>query len=69
MDVDYLLEPTAGGTATIATIRIRGSARGMYGLPGPFLGPMVRRSVAGDLRRLKRIVERREGSNPGPNTR
>lgn len=59
MDVDYLLEPTAGGTATMATIRIRGSARGMYGLPGPFLGPMVRRSVASDLRRLKRIVERR----------
>jgi hypothetical protein len=29
----------------------------MYGLPGPLLGPMIRRSVTGDLRRLKRIVE------------
>lgn len=57
MDVAYLLEPIDGGRATQATIRIRGNARGMYGLPGPFLGPMVRRSVTSDLRRLKRIVE------------
>jgi hypothetical protein len=34
----------------------------MYGLPGPLLGPMVRRSVHGDLRRLKRIVESDRGS-------
>jgi len=61
MDVDYLLEPLDGGQATQATIRIRGDAKGMYGLPGPFLGPMVRRSVSGDLRRLKRIVEGRGG--------
>jgi Polyketide cyclase / dehydrase and lipid transport len=57
MDVDYSLEPLDGGEATQASIRIRGQARGMYGLPGPLLGPMVRRSVAGDLRRLKHIVE------------
>jgi Polyketide cyclase / dehydrase and lipid transport len=57
MDVDYSLEPLDGGEATQASIRIRGQARGMYGLPGPLLGPMVRRSVAGDLRRLQRIVE------------
>jgi len=63
MDVDYLLEPIKEGQATKATIRIRGNGRGMYGLPGPLLGPMVRRSVTGDLRRLKRIVENR-GSAP-----
>jgi len=57
MDVDYLLEPVAGGRGTKASIRIRGETKGMYGLPGPLLGPMIRRSVAGDLRRLKRIVE------------
>ena len=57
MDVDYVLDPLDGGTATRATIRIRGEAKGMYGLPGPLLRPMVRRSVTGDLRRLKRIVE------------
>jgi hypothetical protein len=59
MDVDYLLEPIEEGRATRATIRIRGNAKGLYGLPGPFLGPMVRRSVTGDLQRLKRIVESR----------
>jgi hypothetical protein len=58
MDVDYVLEPVDGGRATQASIRIRGEGKGMYGLPGPLLSPMIRRSVAGDLRRLKRIVER-----------
>jgi polyketide cyclase/dehydrase/lipid transport protein len=58
MDVDYRLEPIDGGRRTRASIRIRGEGRGMYGLPGPLLGPMVRRSVQGDLRRLQAIVER-----------
>jgi hypothetical protein len=58
MDVDYVLEPVDGGRTTQASIRIRGEGKGMYGLPGPLLGPMIRRSVTGDLRRLKRIVER-----------
>src|SRR5439155_157625 len=57
MDVDYGLEPLEGGRATRASIRIRGAARGMYGLLGPFTGMMVKRSVGGDLRRLKAIVE------------
>ncbi|MGH2393355.1 MAG: SRPBCC family protein [Candidatus Limnocylindria bacterium] len=57
MDVDYQLQPLDGGRATQASIRIRGEGRGMYGLPGPLMGPMVRRSVLGDLKRLKRIVE------------
>jgi hypothetical protein len=57
MDVDYVLEPLDDGRATQASIRIRGEGKGMYGLPGPLLGPMIRRSVTGDLRRLKRIVE------------
>jgi hypothetical protein len=57
MDVDYVLEPLEGGRATRASIRIRGAARGIYGLLGPFTGMMVKRSVGGDLRRLKNIVE------------
>ncbi len=57
MDVEYRLEPVDDGRATQASIRIRGQGRGMYGLPGPFMGWMVRRSVLGDLRRLKAIVE------------
>jgi hypothetical protein len=58
MDVDYVLEPIAGGQATQASIRIRGEGRGMYGMPGWLAGPIVRRSVQSDLSRLKQIVER-----------
>ena len=56
MQVDYHLEPVDGGRATRASIRIRGAGRGMYGLPGFLIGPMVRRSVLSDLERLERIV-------------
>jgi hypothetical protein len=56
MDVEYRLEPLDGGRRTRASIRVRGEARGMYGLPGPLLGLMVRRSVAGDLKRLAGLV-------------
>jgi hypothetical protein len=60
MDVDYHLEPVDEGRATRASIRIRGDAKGMYGaMPGPLMGWMVRRSVQGDLQRLKRIIESR----------
>jgi Polyketide cyclase / dehydrase and lipid transport len=55
MDVTYALEPSARGTT--ARIRIRGEARGMYGLLGPLTPWMVRRSVQSDLGRLKRAVE------------
>lgn len=58
MQVDYRLEPLVGGRRTRASIRIRGEAAGMYRLPGPLLGPMIRRSVTGDLRRLASIVAR-----------
>jgi hypothetical protein len=57
MEVDYVLEPLGDGSRTRASIRVRGQAAGMYRLPGPLLGPMVRRSVADDLRRLRRLVE------------
>jgi Polyketide cyclase / dehydrase and lipid transport len=58
MDVDYRLEPIDGDRRTRASIRIRGSAAGMYGaMPGPLMRWMVRRSVQGDLKRLKRLVE------------
>jgi len=57
MDVDYRLEPLDNGRRTRASIRIRGHGRGMYGLPARIMAPLVRRSVLGDLKRLKRIVE------------
>jgi hypothetical protein len=55
MDVTYVLEPT--DSATAASIRIQGEARGFYGILGPLTPLMVKRSVTGDLRRLKKLVE------------
>ena len=56
MEVDYRLEP-AGPGQTHASIRVRGSGGTVYGMPGFLQSPIVRRSVQGDLGRLKRIVE------------
>jgi hypothetical protein len=56
MDVTCELAPAADGGATDASIRIRGEAKGMYGLLGPLTPVMVRRSVEGDLKRLRRAV-------------
>jgi hypothetical protein len=56
MQVDYRLEPIEGAR-TRASIRIRGETAGPYRLPGPLLSFMVRRSVSGDLKRLRRLVE------------
>jgi hypothetical protein len=55
MDVTYELQPAGPGTR--ASIRIQGEARGVYGLLGPLTPIMVRRSVQGDLGRLKRALE------------
>jgi hypothetical protein len=63
MDVTYNLEPAGGGS--VATIRIQGEARGMYGLLGPLTPSMVRRSVQSDLARLKAAVEADRGTAAG----
>lgn len=57
MAVTYSFEPADGGTRM--AIRVQGEPGGMYRLAGPFLPGMVRHSVAGDLRRLKGIIESR----------
>jgi hypothetical protein len=49
--VDYSVRPADGGS--IVTIRNYGTAKFSI----PFMATMMRMSVAGDLRRLKRIVE------------
>jgi hypothetical protein len=56
MQVTYSFEDLVD--RTLASIRVRGAPGGAYRLAGPLLPGMVRRSVAGDLRRLKRIMER-----------
>ena len=54
MDVTYEFEPGGGGTR--ARIRRAGRARRLPAA-GPLLPGMVRRSVTGDLRRLKQTLE------------
>jgi hypothetical protein len=49
--VDYSIAPRDGGS--LVTIRNYGAASFSF----PFMATMMRMSVAGDLRRLKRIVE------------
>jgi hypothetical protein len=49
--VDYSISPADGGSTV--TIRNYGAASFSF----PFIGTMMRMSVAGDLQRLKRIVE------------
>jgi len=53
-----------GPAGTRAAIRVQGDARRFYRLASPILGAAVRRSVSGDLKRLKGILEGRAGE-PG----
>lgn len=56
MQVDYGHRADgAGGTA--ASVRVRGEAGRFYRLAAPVLNRMVHRSISGDLRRLKRVLE------------
>jgi hypothetical protein len=49
----------AGGRATRVSLRVQGDAGRFYALAGPLLGAAVRRSIARDLRNLKRVPEAR----------
>lgn len=55
MAVTYSFEEAEDGT--VMRIRVEGEPRGAYRLAGPFLPGAVRRSVSGDLRRLKRLID------------
>jgi hypothetical protein len=57
MAVTYSFEDAPGGT--LARIRVEGEPRGFYLLAGPMMAMAVRRSISGDLRTLKGIVESR----------
>lgn len=56
MRVTYELSE-AGPGETEVSVRVEGDATGFYGLAGPLLALAVRRSVAGDLRKLRRVLE------------
>jgi carbon monoxide dehydrogenase subunit G len=55
MDVTYEVEPQADGC--IARVRVEGDAGGLYRLAGPLISGQVGRSIAGDVRQLRRILE------------
>jgi uncharacterized membrane protein len=55
----------AGGGATRVSLRVQGDAGRLYALAGPLVGAAVRRSIAHDLRNLKRVLEARP-QFPGP---
>jgi uncharacterized membrane protein len=56
MTVVYELEDAGAGT--LMRIRADGDASGFYRLAGPLLSRAVRRSIAGDLERLRETLER-----------
>lgn len=60
MAVTYSFEEADGGT--VMRIRVEGEPSGYYRLAGPFLSGAVKRSISGDLRRLKGIIE--SGTRP-----
>jgi uncharacterized membrane protein len=49
----------AGGAATNVSVRVEGDAGRFYTLAAPILAVTVRRSIARDLRTLKRVLEGR----------
>jgi Polyketide cyclase / dehydrase and lipid transport len=49
----------AGGGATRVSLRVEGDAGRFYALAGPLVGAAVHRSIARDLRNLKRVLEAR----------
>lgn len=55
MDVTYEVDPA--GVESVARVRVEGDAGGLYRLAGPLVSAQVGRSIDGDVRRLKRILE------------
>ncbi|MFF9121300.1 SRPBCC family protein [Streptomyces massasporeus] len=60
MHVTYTFDALPGG-GTLARIRVRGDASGLYRLAGPMMGRKVRSSLVKDLQDLERQVSRRAG--------
>lgn len=60
MTVAYEFEDADGGT--LVRVRAEGDASGFYRAAGPLLSRSVKRSIAGDLARLKRTLEARTAS-------
>jgi uncharacterized membrane protein len=59
MRITYSFDALDGGAATVVRNRVRGEPGGFFGLFGPLLGPLVKRSVQKDLERLRDVLEAR----------
>ena len=57
MDITYRLEAVSRGTRM--SVRLAGGGSGFFRLAGPLLAASVRRSIRGDLRRLRDLVRSR----------
>jgi hypothetical protein len=55
MVVTYEFEDDEAGT--LMRIRAQGDATGFYRVAGPLLARAVRKGIAGDLKRLKHLLE------------
>lgn len=57
MDVTYEVEPAHDGA--VARVRVQGDAGGLYRVAGPLISAQVSRSIGGDVRRLRGLLEAR----------
>lgn len=55
MHITYGFVPDGNGTRM--TVRVRGESGGFYRIAGPLLARQVRRSIGGDVERLRRLFE------------
>jgi uncharacterized protein YndB with AHSA1/START domain len=55
MRVTYSFEERDG--ATVARVRVQGGPEGFYRIAGGLMAPAVKRSIQGDVKRLKEIIE------------
>ncbi|HEX6208347.1 MAG TPA: SRPBCC family protein [Actinomycetota bacterium] len=60
MVVTYSFEDADGGTRT--SVRVQGDPSALYRLAGPLLARQVKRSVQGDVERLREILEKGRSS-------
>ncbi|WP_370409586.1 SRPBCC family protein [Streptomyces fradiae] len=60
MHVTYTFDPDPGG-GTLARIRVRGDASGLYGLAAPLMARKVRSSLVKDLRDLELRLGKPQG--------
>jgi uncharacterized membrane protein len=56
IDVSRTVAATGGGSCTVSAV-VRGDASGVFRVAEPLLRQMVQRSVRGDYRRLKALLE------------